>query len=147
MINTISKTLGAQEMTQDIKQSPSMKIGTKPYARSRRNELTEVTGRWRKVIGCSDHEARQQARPDAGGRSTGRRTAESGQVQRFQSGENATECVRWHVTGRWQRPISGSRLQRSGQPNTSGQDVIGVRSVAEKRDFVPNGYFLSGAYK
>ena len=22
-----------------------------------------------------------------------------------------------------------------------------VRSVAEKRDFVPNGYFLSGAYK
>ena len=36
MINTISKTLGAQEKTQDIKQSPSTKIRTKPYARSRR---------------------------------------------------------------------------------------------------------------
>ena len=90
MINTICKTVGAQENTQDIKQSPSMKIGTKPYARSRRNELTEVTGRWtrhwKKVTGRSDQEARQQARPnagsDAGGRSTGRRTAESGRVQK-----------------------------------------------------------------
>ena len=44
MINTSSKTLGAQEKTQEIKQSPSMKIGTKLYARSRRNELTVVTG-------------------------------------------------------------------------------------------------------
>ena len=65
MINTISKTLGAQEKTQDIKQNLSTKIGTKPYARSRRNELTVVTGRWtgrwRKVIGRSDQEARQQA--------------------------------------------------------------------------------------
>ena len=49
MINTISKMLGAQEKTQDIKKSLSMKIGTKPDARSRRYELTEVTGRW-KVI-------------------------------------------------------------------------------------------------
>ena len=60
-INTISKTLEAQEKTQDIKQSPSTKIGTKPYARSRRNELTEVTGRWtrrwRKVTRRSDQEA------------------------------------------------------------------------------------------
>ena len=34
------------------------KIGTKPYARSRRNELIELTGcwtgRWRKVTGRSD---------------------------------------------------------------------------------------------
>ena len=28
-----------------------------------------------------------------------------------------------------------------------GQDVISVQSVAEKRDFIPNDYFLSGAYK
>ena len=48
MINTSSKTLEAQEKTQDIKQSPSMKIGTKPYARSRRNELAEATGRWKR---------------------------------------------------------------------------------------------------
>ena len=46
MINTISKTLEAQEKTQDNKQSPSMKIGTKPYARSRRNKLAEATGLW-----------------------------------------------------------------------------------------------------
>ena len=40
-----------------------------------------------------------------------------------------------------------SRLQWLGRPDASGQDVISVRSIAEKRDFVPNGYFLSGAYK
>ena len=34
MIYTISKSLEAQEKTQDIKQSPSTKIGTKPNARS-----------------------------------------------------------------------------------------------------------------
>ena len=58
MINNISKTLEAQEKTQDIKQSPSMKIGTKLDARSRRNELTEVIGRstvrWRKATRRSD---------------------------------------------------------------------------------------------
>ena len=37
--------LEAQEKTQDIKQSPSTKIGTKPDVRSQRNELTEVIGR------------------------------------------------------------------------------------------------------
>ena len=57
MINTLSKTLEAQEKTQDIKQSPSMKIGTKPYARSRRNELADATG-------CKDRTL--EARPDAG---------------------------------------------------------------------------------
>ena len=46
MINTVSKTFEAQEKTQDIKQSPSTKIGTKSYAKSRKNELTEVTERW-----------------------------------------------------------------------------------------------------
>ena len=65
MIITSSKTLEAQEKTQDVKQSPSMKIGTKPCARSRRNELTEATGRWkrdrtldqwlgRQVTGCEN---------------------------------------------------------------------------------------------
>ena len=46
MINTIIKTIEAQEKTQDIKQSPSIKIGTKPYARSQRNELAEATEHW-----------------------------------------------------------------------------------------------------
>ena len=50
MINTLRKTLEAQEKTQDIKQSPSTEIETKPYVRSQRNELTVVigcrTGRW-----------------------------------------------------------------------------------------------------
>ena len=68
-------------------------------------------------------------------------------TERFQARETATGRVRWQATGRWQRLIGSSRLQRSGRPNASGQDVISVRSVAEKRDFVPNGYFLSGAYK
>ena len=34
-----------------------------------------------------------------------------------------------------------------GDPDAPGQDVISVRSEAEKRDFVSNGYFLSEAYK
>ena len=59
MINTIRKTLGAQEKTQDIKQSPSTKIETKPDARSRRNELTEGTGR------CTGRFDAQDAAPDA----------------------------------------------------------------------------------
>ena len=55
------------------------------------------------------------------------------------------------------RPVAGDRMlatsdqlfavQRLGRPEASGQDVISVWSVAEKRDFVPNGYFLSWAYK
>ena len=39
MINTLSKTLEAQERIQDIKLSPSTKLETKPDIRSRRNEL------------------------------------------------------------------------------------------------------------
>ena len=58
-----------------------------------------------------------------------------------------TGRVRWQATGRWERPIGSSRLQRSGRPNASGQDDLNVRSVTELREFDPNGYFLSGAYK
>ena len=45
------------------------------------------------------------------------------------------------------RVRSAHALQRSGRPDASGQDMISIRLVAEKRDFIPNGYFLSGAYK
>ena len=110
MINTSSKTLGAQEKTQDIKQSPSTKIGTKPYARSQRNELVEAIGHWQK-------------RPDAPMKKLGKlvstaaterwrqinRTQDNrvrSSTERFHSGKNATGRVRWHVTGRWQCPIS-----------------------------------------
>ena len=84
------------------------------------------TGRWRQIDRTQDSRVRSS-------------------TERFQSGETVTGRVRWQVTGRWQRSISGSRLQRSGRPDASGQDVISVQSVAEKWDFVPNGYFLSGA--
>ena len=40
-----------------------MKIGTKPYARSQRNELTEVTGRWAE----DSADRRPDTGPDAGG--------------------------------------------------------------------------------
>ena len=129
MINTLRKTLGAQEKTQDIKQSPSMKIGTKPYARSRRNELAEATGRWtgrwkhdrtldrwlgRQATGRED---RTLAATDR----TQKRSVRSS-TERFQARETATGRVRWQATGRWQRPIGSSRLQRSGRPDVSGQD-------------------------
>ena len=119
MINTISKTLGAQEKTQDIKQSPSTKIGTKSDARSRRNELIEVTGRW------TAHR--------------GDRTLD----QTLSSKVNGAGC---------QSPINISKVPKScfrdrTRPVSADRTLVRVRSVAEKRDFVPNGYFLSGAYK
>ena len=126
----ISKTLGAQEKTQDIKQSPSMKIGTKPYARSRRNELAEATGRWtgrwkhdrtldrwlgRQATGRKD---RTLAATDR----TQKRSVRSS-TERFQARKTATGRVRWQVTGRWQRPISASLRQWSERLDASGQDV------------------------
>ena len=136
MINTLRKTLEAQEKTQDIKQSPSMKIGTKPYARSRRNELTEATGRWTRR--WQRRPDTGQRRPDArrGSRQTGDRTLHRtlaatdrtqgisvrSSTERFQARETATGRVRWQATGRWQRSIGGSRLQWSGRPDASGQD-------------------------
>jgi len=79
MINTLSKTLEAQEKTQDIKQSPSMKIGTKPDARSWRYELTEMTGRWTRRWKVIDQMLRsvtrlQQASAAATGRWTSKMT-------------------------------------------------------------------------
>ena len=58
MINTISKTIEAQEKTQDIKKSPSTKMETKPDARSRRNELDRGDRTWpyedrTRLISCS----------------------------------------------------------------------------------------------
>ena len=55
---TISKTLEAQEKTQDIKQNPSTKMETKPDARSRRNELDRGDRTWpyedrTRLISCS----------------------------------------------------------------------------------------------
>ena len=67
MINTLRKTLEAQEKTQNIKQSPSTKIGTKPYARSRRNELTKVTGRWTRRWVEDSADRRPDTGPDVGG--------------------------------------------------------------------------------
>ena len=74
MINTLSKTLEAQEKTQDIKQSPSMKIETKPNARPQNNMLGRVTGRSDRTLegdrpDVSDqllsNSRRQQQQPDA----------------------------------------------------------------------------------
>ena len=121
MINTSSKTLEAQEKTQDIKQSPSMKIGTKPYARSQRNELAEATGHWTrrwKHDRTLDRWLGRQA--------TGRedRTLAVTDWTQKHSVRSSTERfqVRKTATGRWQRPIGSSRLQRSGRPDASGQD-------------------------
>ena len=137
MINILRKTLEAQEKTQDIKQSPSTKIGTKPYARSRRNELTVGTGRWT---------GRRTLRLDAGWRlgrqATGRkdrtlaatdrtqeRSVRSSTV-RFQSGISATGRVWWQATGRWtasDQCFAGSTIGMTGRVR-SGR--FSVRSVA-----------------
>ena len=93
-----------------------------------RGSAIGATGRWRQIDRTQDSRVRSS-------------------TERFQSGETTTRRIWWQVTGRWQCPISCSWLQRSGRPDASGQDVISVWSVAEKRDFIPNGYFLSGACK
>ena len=129
MINTLSKTLGAQEETQDIKQSPSMKIGTKPYARSQRNELAEATRRWtgrwkhdRTLDQWLDRQATgRKDRTLAATDRTQERSVRSS-TERFQSGISVTGRVRWQATGRWKRPIGSSWLQRSGRLDASGQD-------------------------
>ena len=127
MINTSRKTLEAQEKTQDIKQSPSMKIGTKPCARSRRNELAEATGRWKRDRTLDRWLDRQATgRKDRTLVATDRTQERSvrSSTERFQARETATGRVRWQATGRWQRPIGSSRLQRSGRPDASGQDDL-----------------------
>ena len=66
---------------------------------------------------------------------------------RFLSGKSATGRVRWQATGRWpasDQYIAGSTVGMTGRVR-SGR--FSVRSVAELREFNPNGYFLSGAYK
>ena len=66
---------------------------------------------------------------------------------RFQSGKSVTGRVRWQATGRWpafDQYIAGSTVGTTGRVR-SGR--FSVQSVAELREFDPNGYFLSGAYK
>ena len=75
-----------------------------------------------------------EARPDAGpvARQIGDRTLAAtdrtqersvrSSTERFQARETAIGHVRWQATGRCQRPIGSSRLQRSGRPDASGLD-------------------------
>ena len=91
-----------------------------------------ATGRW------------VETRP-AGDR-TQERSVRSSTV-RFQSGISTTGRVRWQATGHWttsDQCFAGSTVGTTGRVR-SGQ--FSVRSVAELREFDPNGYFLSGAYK
>ena len=51
-----------------------------------------------------------------------------------------------------QNPVNISKVLESyfcdrTRPVGTDRTLVRVRSVAEKRDFIPNGYFLSGAYK
>ena len=85
-----------------------------------------MTGRWRKVIGRSDQEARQQK-------------------------ASAVAIEHWQQIDRTQTAAS-DRVQKGSKavklrPDAFDQDDLSVRSVAKKQDFILNGYFLSGAYK
>ena len=138
MINTLRKTLEAQEKTQDIKQSPSTKIGTKPYARSRRNELTVVTkcrtGRWtsnRTLQPDTGQVARQSGDPTLDQTLAATDRTQDSSVRsitvRFLSGKS--------VTGRWpasDQYIAGSTVGTTGRVR-SGR--FSIRSVADLREF------------
>ena len=68
-------------------------------------------------------------------------------TERFQVRETATGRVRWQATERWpasDQHIAGSTVGTTGRVR-SGR--FSVQSVADLREFDPNGYFLSGAYK
>ena len=122
MINTLSKTLGAQEKTQDIKQSPSMKIGTKPYARSQRDELVEATG-------CKDRtlEARPDAEPVArqtGDRARGPDASGNRPDAGTQRPIEYRKVLERHICDRT-RPVAGDRMLasvRSVYCRLNGQD-------------------------
>ena len=63
--------------------------------------------------------------------------------QRAQDAAQDVEC---------QSPVNISKVLESHfrdrtRPISADRTLVRVRSVAEKQDFVPNGYFLSGAYK
>ena len=66
---------------------------------------------------------------------------------RFQSGKSATRRVRWQATRRWlasDQYIADSTVGTTGRVRSRR---FSVWSVAVLREFDPNGYFLSGAYK
>ena len=141
MINTLSKTLGAQEKTQDIKQSLSMKIGTKPYARSRRNELADATRRWKHDQTLGRWLGRQATgREDRTLAATDRMQKRSvrSSTERFQARETAT--------GRWQRPIKpvAKPLDRSVR-SLSSSVRSSIRSLLWARFFaiLCTAWFLS----
>ena len=84
----------------------------------KKNELTEVTGRWtrhwQKRLDAGLDALMKRLDKQTSSVATERwrqtdRTQDSSvrsSTERFQSGETATGRVRWQVTGRWQRPIS-----------------------------------------
>ena len=123
-----------------------MKIGIKPYARSRRKELTDATGRKDRTL---------EARPDAGpvARQTGDRMRgpdaggnrpDAGHQRPIEYREvpGARNCDRTlTASDRW---FAAATVGTTGRVR-SGR--FSVRSVAELREFNPSGYFLSGAYK
>ena len=88
-----------------------------------------------------DQEARQQQRPNAK------------QANQPDAGQQSPIEYREVLERRnydWTRPVAGDQtLAASNQLiMTLMVGMTGhVRSVAEKRDFVPNDYFLRGAYK
>ena len=138
MMNTLSKTLEAQERIQDIKQSPSTKIGTKPYARSRRNELVEATGRWQKRPNAGPDTPVKKLGKMASAAATGRwagcwwQNRPDAGKQRPIEYKEVLERRNYDRT----RPVAGDRtlaasdqwfvVQRSGQPDTSCQDDFSV---------------------
>ena len=102
-----------------------------------------ATGRW--ASGSADR--RPDPRPDAGGN---RPNTEHQRPIEYREVPGARNCDRT-------RPVSGDRTLAASDRwfaaatvGTTGRVRSGrfnVRSVAELREFDPNGYFLSGAYK
>ena len=143
MINTLSKTLEAQEKTQDIKQSRSAKMGTKSDTRSQRNKLGRGDRTWpyedrTHLISCSvivgissSDRTLSEAVTGRDGRTTDApRSSVRSCPKRFQSGASMTERIRSSETKLG--PESDQRaLQRLVGPDTSNRDVISVRSLAE----------------
>ena len=140
MINTSRKTCKDIWRTYKVKQSPSTKIGTKPYARSRRNELTEVTGRWTRRWAEGSADRRSDTRPDAGGN-----RPDVGQQRPIEYSKVPERQI-----CDWTRPVAGDRTLasvRSVYCRLNGRDDR-TRPVSSSFAGVrPNGYFFSGAYK
>ena len=133
MINTISKTLEALEKTQDIKQSLSTKIGTKPYARSRRNKLTKGDRTLDRTLAESDRTLRSRGSATAGVSSSDRTLTANRLDAEQQRPIEYRKVLEWQICDRT-RPVASDRTLAASDQLIAALTVGRTGRVRSGRD-------------